>query len=160
MRSFLVATSVAWLVVSLSDGAAAQDFRTPPTVVRLKDKIKIDFVHHVSYELRSPLTNIIGFSHFLGDPVTGPLTDRQREYLGYIQVSTNSLLAIISAAVVDESGHLTPVNAVAKLDPREEQPLIKPFAQRSEALAQYRQAIATSLERGWSVAYQGAAMFG
>ena len=33
------------------------------------DKIKIDFVHHVSYELRSPLTNIIGFAHFLGDAV-------------------------------------------------------------------------------------------
>jgi signal transduction histidine kinase len=60
------------------------------------DKIKIDFVHHVSYELRSPLTNIIGFSHFLGDPVTGPLTIKQREYLGYIQVSTNALLAIIN----------------------------------------------------------------
>ena len=37
------------------------------------DKLKIDFVHHVSYELRSPLTNIIGFAHFLGDPITGPL---------------------------------------------------------------------------------------
>ena len=60
------------------------------------DKIKIDFVHHVSYELRSPLTNIIGFSHFLGDPVTGPLSEKQREYLGYIQVSTNALLAIIN----------------------------------------------------------------
>jgi signal transduction histidine kinase len=60
------------------------------------DRLKIDFVHHVSYELRSPLTNIIGFSHFLGDPVTGPLTDRQHEYLGYIQVSTNALLAIIN----------------------------------------------------------------
>jgi signal transduction histidine kinase len=64
--------------------------------LELADKLKIDFVHHVSYELRSPLTNIIGFSHFLGDPVTGPLTERQREYLGYIQVSTNSLLAIIN----------------------------------------------------------------
>jgi signal transduction histidine kinase len=60
------------------------------------DKIKIDFVHHVSYELRSPLTNIIGFSHFLGDPQTGPLSDKQREYLSYIQVSTNALLAIIN----------------------------------------------------------------
>jgi signal transduction histidine kinase len=53
-------------------------------------------VHHVSYELRSPLTNIIGFAHFLGDPVTGPLTERQREYLSYITVSTNALLAIIN----------------------------------------------------------------
>jgi signal transduction histidine kinase len=60
------------------------------------DKIKIDFVHHVSYELRSPLTNIIGFSHFLGDPATGPLSEKQREYLSYIQVSTNALLAIIN----------------------------------------------------------------
>jgi signal transduction histidine kinase len=60
------------------------------------DKLKIDFVHHVSYELRSPLTNIIGFAHFLGDPVTGPLTDKQREYLSYITTSTNALLAIIN----------------------------------------------------------------
>src|SRR4029450_6199875 len=60
------------------------------------DKLKVDFAHHVSYELRSPLTNIIGFSHFLADPVTGPLTEKQREYLGYIQVSTNALLALIN----------------------------------------------------------------
>ncbi len=32
------------------------------------DGIKIEFVHHVSYELRSPLTNIIGFANLLGDP--------------------------------------------------------------------------------------------
>ncbi|HEX4042984.1 MAG TPA: PAS-domain containing protein [Xanthobacteraceae bacterium] len=60
------------------------------------DKIKIDFVHHVSYELRSPLTNIIGFVHLLGDQATGPLTDRQREYLDYVTVSTNTLLALIN----------------------------------------------------------------
>ncbi len=60
------------------------------------DAIKIDFVHHVSYELRSPLTNIIGFAHFLGDPAFGPLTDKQREYLGYITASTNALLALIN----------------------------------------------------------------
>ena len=60
------------------------------------DKIKIDFVHHVSYELRSPLTNIIGFAHFLGDESTGPLTEKQREYLSYITTSTNALLAIIN----------------------------------------------------------------
>ena len=60
------------------------------------DQIKIDFLHHVSYELRSPLTNIIGFAHFLGDPVTGPLTPKQYEYLGYITTSTNALLAIIN----------------------------------------------------------------
>jgi len=60
------------------------------------DKIKIDFVHHVSYELRSPLTNIIGFVHLLSDPATGSLTAKQREYLDYITVSTNTLLALIN----------------------------------------------------------------
>jgi signal transduction histidine kinase len=60
------------------------------------DKIKIDFVHHVSYELRSPLTNIIGFVHLLADPATGPLAEKQREYLEYITVSTNTLLALIN----------------------------------------------------------------
>ena len=60
------------------------------------DQMKVDFVHHVSYELRSPLTTIIGFAHFLSDPVTGPLTPKQAEYLGYITASTNALLAIIN----------------------------------------------------------------
>src|SRR6202035_4468512 len=60
------------------------------------DEIKVDFVPHVSYELRSPLTNIIGFAHFLGDQATGPLNAKQHEYLGYITTSTNALLAIIN----------------------------------------------------------------
>ena len=60
------------------------------------DRIKIDFVHHVSYELRSPLTTIIGFAHLLSDPSTGPLTDKQSEYIAYITSSTNALLAIIN----------------------------------------------------------------
>ena len=60
------------------------------------DKMKIDFIHHVSYELRSPLTNIIGFADFLNNPVVGPLSGRQREYLGYITTSTNALLALIN----------------------------------------------------------------
>jgi signal transduction histidine kinase len=60
------------------------------------DQMKVDFVHNVSYELRSPLTTIIGFAHFLSDPTTGPLTAKQGEYLGYITTSTNALLAIIN----------------------------------------------------------------
>jgi signal transduction histidine kinase len=60
------------------------------------DETKIEFVHHVSYELRSPLTNIIGFAHLLDDPTFGTLTPKQREYLGYITTSTNALLAIIN----------------------------------------------------------------
>ncbi|MCC7346091.1 MAG: PAS-domain containing protein [Variibacter sp.] len=60
------------------------------------DHLKNDFVHHVSYELRTPLTNIIGFAHLLRDLSIGPLTDKQREYLGYISSSSGALLAIIN----------------------------------------------------------------
>jgi len=59
------------------------------------DETKIKFVRHVSYELRSPLTNIIGFAEFLDNPINGPLTERQREYLSHITSSTNALLALI-----------------------------------------------------------------
>jgi signal transduction histidine kinase len=60
------------------------------------DQMKVDFVHHVSYELRSPLTTIIGFAHLLTDPTTGPLMPKQSEYLGYITASTSALFALIN----------------------------------------------------------------
>src|SRR5262249_60767037 len=53
------------------------------------DETKIKFVRHVSYELRSPLTNIIGFAEFLDNAINGPMTERQREYLTHITHSTN-----------------------------------------------------------------------
>ena len=58
--------------------------------------LKNAFIHHVSYELRSPLTNIIGFTQLLADPRIGPLTDRQREYVGYVMSSSTALLAIVN----------------------------------------------------------------
>jgi signal transduction histidine kinase len=62
----------------------------------LADRLKDAFVQHVSYELRSPLTNIIGFAQLLSDPTIGELNDKQREYMGYIMSSSSSLLAIIN----------------------------------------------------------------
>ncbi len=60
------------------------------------DALKSTFVHHVSYELRSPLTTIIGFAQLLDDPVIGPLNTKQREYVGHITESSAALLAIIN----------------------------------------------------------------
>lgn len=59
------------------------------------EKLRNDFIHHVSYELRSPLNNINGFVHLLGEESTGPLNPRQFEYLGYVSKSSAALLAII-----------------------------------------------------------------
>ncbi len=59
------------------------------------DKLKSHFIGHVSYELRTPLTNIIGFSDLLATPRAGDLSPKQREYLADIQSSSNTLLSII-----------------------------------------------------------------
>ncbi|KQT43213.1 histidine kinase [Aureimonas sp. Leaf454] len=64
--------------------------------LEMADRIKTDFVQHVNYELRSPLTNIIGFSALLRSPETGPLTERQSEYLDYISTSTSALMTIVN----------------------------------------------------------------
>ena len=97
------------MTMPLPDGATMLTFQDVTDTVNVEralrernealetaDQMKIDFVHHVSYELRSPLTTIIGFAHFLSDPATGPMTLKQGEYLGYITSSTNALLAIIN----------------------------------------------------------------
>ncbi|WP_209000672.1 PAS domain-containing sensor histidine kinase [Labrenzia sp. DG1229] len=60
------------------------------------DQIKNAFIQHVSYELRSPLTNIIGFAQLLSDPKFGELSEKQGEYAEYIQSSSSALLAIIN----------------------------------------------------------------
>ena len=59
------------------------------------DRLKSQFIGHVSYELRTPLTNIIGFSDLLASPHLGSLGDKQREYLDDISSSSRTLLAII-----------------------------------------------------------------
>lgn len=59
------------------------------------DNLKNAFIEHVSYELRSPLNTIIGFTQLLTRPETGALSDRQREYANYISTSSEALLVII-----------------------------------------------------------------
>jgi signal transduction histidine kinase len=59
------------------------------------DRVKSAFVSHVSYELRTPLTNIIGFTELLASPATGAMGEKQREYLSDIRTSGQTLLAII-----------------------------------------------------------------
>lgn len=94
--------------VPLPDGGSLVTFRDVSDSVRFEralternealvaaDVLKNDFVQHVSYELRSPLTTIIGFGQLLDNPAIGPLTGKQREYIDHITQSSTALLAII-----------------------------------------------------------------
>ena len=60
------------------------------------DRLKSDFISNISYELRVPLTNIIGFSELLATPEMGPLSETQRDYVSHIRSSSDTLLAIIN----------------------------------------------------------------
>ncbi|UTO28426.1 PAS domain-containing sensor histidine kinase [Bartonella harrusi] len=60
------------------------------------DRLRNEFVQHVSYELRTPLTNIIGFSDILRDQIFGSVNERQKEYLGHIHSESGTLLNIVN----------------------------------------------------------------
>jgi signal transduction histidine kinase len=59
------------------------------------DRLKDAFVQNVSYELRSPLTNIIGFADLLASEAVGQLNERQKSYTDYIRASSVTLGVLI-----------------------------------------------------------------
>lgn len=60
------------------------------------DKLKTEFLANISYELRSPLTSIIGFSESLSKKYFGVLNDRQKEYIEFINNSSRYLMGLIN----------------------------------------------------------------
>lgn len=59
------------------------------------DRLKDAFVQNVSYELRSPLTNIIGFADLLASETAGALNEKQKAYTDYIRASSVTLGVLI-----------------------------------------------------------------
>ncbi len=81
---------------------------------------KTRFVAKMSHELRTPLNAVIGFSELMHTGRTGPLSKRQREFLGIIRASADHLLTLINE-VLDlskiEAGHM-------RLDPEAIDPVV------------------------------------
>lgn len=101
--------SVAYAVVPLPDGQTMMTFADISDSERLTraleernaalekaDALKDAFVRHVSYEFRQPLNAIIGFTDFLAEPDTGPLNEKQREYVTYVQRSSKALGMLVN----------------------------------------------------------------
>ncbi len=87
------------------------------------DHLKDAFVQNVSYEFRSPLTNIIGFAELLASGGAGELNERQKSYTEYIRASSTTLgvlidnildLATVDAGIAQLD--LAPQNVVALVD--------------------------------------------
>jgi signal transduction histidine kinase len=74
------------------------------------DRLKSEFLANVSYELRTPLTSIVGFAEILDQQYFGPLNERQKEYANGLVEASNRLMALINN-ILDiatiEAGYMT-----------------------------------------------------
>jgi signal transduction histidine kinase len=98
-----------WRKVPLPDGATLityldvtdstlveRSLRERNDALQEADKLKTEFLANVSYELRSPLTSISGFSEMLKQEYFGTLSEKQREYVDGIHQSSQSLMRLIN----------------------------------------------------------------
>ena len=60
------------------------------------DRLKSDFIKHVSYELRTPLNTILGFAEHLSSGIPGELNPRQSEYVADIVAGANTLTSLVN----------------------------------------------------------------
>lgn len=110
--------TLSWMVVPLPNGQTMitfVDITAADQIERaLRDRnealertanLKNRFIQHVSYELRSPLTSIMGFTDLIAMQQIGALNEKQREYVGHIEQSSRALLEttddILDLASVD-----------------------------------------------------------
>jgi signal transduction histidine kinase len=60
-------------------------------------RVKDEFLANVSYELRTPLTAVMGYLSILQERISGPLTAEQAEELGHARSASGRLLELIDA---------------------------------------------------------------
>ena len=73
-----------------------QALRDRGDALEAADRLKSDFIKHVSYELRTPLNTILGFSEHLATGAPGELNQRQREYVDAIVTGSNTLKNLVN----------------------------------------------------------------
>ena len=103
------ATLIAWDDVTRARQAEAALLERAEALEQA-DRLKSEFVGHVSYQLRTPLTTITGYADFLQNSGAGELSDKQSEYIFAIQSASEDLaktiddildIAAIEANVLD-----------------------------------------------------------
>ena len=98
-----------YAIVPLSDGATLltyvdvtdglrveQALRERNDALETADRLKSEFISHVSYQLRTPLTNILGFGEILETEMFGELNKKQHEYTRGILESSDTLLDVVN----------------------------------------------------------------
>ncbi|MBL4871351.1 MAG: PAS-domain containing protein [Robiginitomaculum sp.] len=88
------ATLIAWDDVTRAHRTESA-LRERAEAMEAADRLKSEFVGHVSYQLRTPLTTISGYAELLQSGVAGELSDKQSEYLFAIQSASEDLAQTI-----------------------------------------------------------------
>jgi two-component system NtrC family sensor kinase len=78
------------LIPNIGSAVTIQDI----TYLKELERIKSDFIHTVSHDLRSPLTSVLGYAELVGR--TGPLNDNQREFLARLQSSVQEITSLVN----------------------------------------------------------------
>ena len=97
------------------------------------DRVKTAFVSNMSYELRTPLTSIVGFAQMMEAGLAGALPEQARDYVDAIIDSTTKLAKLIDNVLDLTQGAAGGLPIEHK--PIEMEPLIRDIAHGFEARA-------------------------
>jgi len=64
--------------------------------VERANQLKSEFLASMSHELRTPLHTVIGFAELLAEELEGPLTEKQKRFIGHIHKDSMHLLELIN----------------------------------------------------------------
>lgn len=96
--------------LDMSDTASVERaLRERAEALAAADRLKTEFMANVSYELRAPLTTVLGFAEILENEYYGPLNARQKEYARGMAETAHALVALIddiSDLVTLEAGQM------------------------------------------------------
>lgn len=72
-----------------------QALREKNAALEAAEQLKTDFLANVSYQLRTPLSSIMGFAEILDNQYFGELSEKQKEYTSGIQEAGERLVGLI-----------------------------------------------------------------
>ena len=93
----------------------AEALRKSKEEAEVASRAKTEFLSNMGHELRTPLNSIVGFARVLDGRVFGDLNEKQRDYLRYILVAGEHMLALVNDLLdlrrIEENRHTLDIGA-------------------------------------------------